>query len=115
MFVAVDRTSKYVYAEVHTSVTAHAAVGFLENLIFSIPYKIQKILTDNSLQFSLRLMKRRRNYRSHVFKEIYQEYGIEHRLTKFNHPWANGQVERMNRTIKQATVKTYHYDTITWK
>jgi transposase InsO family protein len=35
--------------------------------------------------------------------------GIEHRLTKVKHPWANGQVERMNRTIKEATVGRYHY------
>jgi transposase InsO family protein len=35
---------------------------------------------------------------------------IEHRLTKPNHPWTNGQVERMNRTIKDATVKRFHYD-----
>jgi hypothetical protein len=27
-----------------------------------------------------------------------------------NTPWTNGQVERMNRTIKEATVKRYHYD-----
>ena len=27
------------------------------------------------------------------------------------HPWINGQVERMNRTIKEATVKRFHYDT----
>ena len=25
-----------------------------------------------------------------------------------NHPWTNGQGERMNRTIKDATVKRYH-------
>lgn len=35
---------------------------------------------------------------------------IDHRLTKVKHPWTNGQVERMNRTIKEATVKRYHYD-----
>jgi len=35
---------------------------------------------------------------------------IEHRLIKLNHPWTNGQVERMNRTIGDATVKRSHFD-----
>ena len=39
-----------------------------------------------------------------------QAHGIEHRLTKPRHPWTNGQVERMNRTIKEATVKRFHDD-----
>jgi oligoribonuclease NrnB/cAMP/cGMP phosphodiesterase (DHH superfamily) len=44
----------------------------------------------------------------HSFARVCHEYGIEHRLTKLNHPWTNGQVERMHRTLKDATVKRYH-------
>jgi len=44
------------------------------------------------------------------FDMICEANGIEHRLTKPNHPWTNGQVERMNRTIKEATVKRFHHD-----
>ena len=44
------------------------------------------------------------------FDLICKANGIEHRLTKPNHPWTHGQVERMNRTIKEARVKRYHYD-----
>src|SRR5204863_3739187 len=46
-----------------------------------------------------------------LFDHICTKHGIEHRLTKPNHPWTNGQVERMNRTLKEATVKRYHYGT----
>jgi transposase InsO family protein len=47
----------------------------------------------------------------HLFDRICYQNGIEHRLTKINHSWTNGQVERMNRTIKEATVKRYDYET----
>jgi transposase InsO family protein len=45
-----------------------------------------------------------------MFDMACQENGIEHRLTIPNHPWTNGQVERMNRTLKEATVKRYYYE-----
>ncbi len=35
---------------------------------------------------------------------------IEHRTTKPKHPRTNGQVERMNRTIKDATVRRFYYE-----
>lgn len=38
-------------------------------------------------------------------------HGIEHRLTKPNHPaafWTNGPVERTNRAIKEAAVERSH-------
>ncbi len=40
----------------------------------------------------------------HIFDRVCDENGIEHRQTKVKHPWTNGLVERMNRTIKEATV-----------
>ena len=50
-------------------------------------------------------------YRVHMFDRVCLEQDIEHRFTKPNHPWTNGQVERMNRTLKEATVRRYHYST----
>jgi transposase InsO family protein len=44
-------------------------------------------------------------YRLHMFDRICHEHEIEHRLTKPKHPWTNGQVERMNPTLKDATIR----------
>lgn len=49
-------------------------------------------------------------WRGHPFDRACQAHDIEHRLTKPKHPWTNGQAERMNRTIKDATVKRFHYN-----
>jgi transposase-like protein len=67
------------------------------------------VLTDNGIQFTNR--KRDLCAFHHSFDRVCHEYGIDHRLTKTNPPWTNGQVERMNRTLKEATVKQYHYQT----
>jgi transposase InsO family protein len=45
----------------------------------------------------------------HIFDRVCDEHGIKHRLTKPYHPWTNGQAERMNRTVKEATIKAFHY------
>ena len=45
----------------------------------------------------------------HIFDRVCKKHGILHTLTKPYHPWTNGQVERMNRTVKEATVKAFHY------
>ena len=85
-------------------------------VIKAVPYKIHTVLTDNGIQFT-DLPKNRlgptARWRVHMFDMLCQANGIEHRLTKPNHPWTNGQVERMNRTLKEATVQRYHYGTHT--
>jgi len=46
----------------------------------------------------------------HIFDRVCDGHNIEYRLTMIKHSWTNGQVERMNRSIKEATVKRCHYD-----
>lgn len=79
-----------------------------------MPYEIHTVLTDNGIQFA-DLPKNRDGFtarwRGHPFDRLCLEHGIEHRLTKPNHPWTNGRVERMNRTLKEAAVRRSHYDT----
>jgi len=109
MFVAIDRTSKFTYVELHPRMTKMIAAEFLRQTITALPYKIHTILTDNGIQFTNR--KKDTTAFEHIFDRVCRENDIEHRLTKIGHPWTNGQVERMNRTIKDATVKRYYYDT----
>nr|WP_319473362.1 IS481 family transposase [uncultured Cohaesibacter sp.] len=108
LFVAIDRTSKYAFVELHTKAGKMNAAQFLRNLVATVPYTIHTVLTDNGIQFTNRA--RDLHEVKHIFDRVCTGNGIEHRLTKVKHPWTNGQVERMNRTIKDATVKRFHYD-----
>jgi Integrase core domain len=98
LFVAIDRACKFAYAELHADANKLVAAQFLRDLIAAIPYKIHNRKHD-IYAFH------------HIFDRVCHEHGIEHRLTKTNHPWTNGQVERMNRTPKEATVRKYYYAT----
>lgn len=108
LFVAIDRTSKFAFARLHGRANKMLAAQFLRDLIDAVPYHIHTVLTDNGIQFTNR--RRDRHSPEHIFTRVCQEHDIGHRLTLVRHPWTNGQVERMNRTIKEATVKRFHYD-----
>ena len=111
LFLAIDRTSKFAVAHVVEKANRKTAWAFLEYLLDAVPYKIHTILTDNGIQFAEQPRNRDGiTFRKMRFDLICEANGIEHRLTKPNHPWTNGQVEPMNRTIKEATVKRYHDD-----
>ena len=123
MFVAIDRTSKFVFVELHDRATRRIASDFLQRLIDLMPYKIHTVLTDNGVQFTdpkgegwtvadiKAMLKAGQPFRCVGFDLVCARHDINHRLTKPNHPWTNGQVERMNRTIKEATVRRFYYDT----
>lgn len=122
LFVAIDRTSKFTFVHLVQKAGKMAAAQFLRDLIAAVPYRIHTVLTDNGVQFANRSVDT--NAFEHIFRRVCREHDIDHRLTKVKHPWSledqktvrwtvfptNGQVERMNRTIKEATVKRFHYE-----
>jgi transposase InsO family protein len=78
---------------------------FLQEVIVAYPHKIDKIRTDNGRQFSAQ----KQVDGMPTFAAICKAHHIDHLFTKLYHPWTNGQVERMNRTLKEATTKKYYY------
>lgn len=115
MFLAIDRVSKFAYVELHAAATMLAGAEFLRGVIAAFPYRLHTILTDNGIPFTDQPRNRlgpTAQYRPHAFDRICHEHGITHKLTKPYHPWTNGQAERMNRTVKDATVRAFHYETL---
>ena len=118
MFLAIDRVSKFTVVEFHQSAGKMEGAAFLRHVVDTFPYALHTVLTDNGMAFA-NLPKNRGRYPEmeamfggHIFDRVCKELGIEHRLTKPYHPWTNGQAERMNRTVKDATVKTFHYSSL---
>ena len=122
LFVAIDRTSKFAFAELHEKATTRVAADFLAALIKAVPYRVHTVLTDHGLHFTTpsnttsaaplikKALARGEPVWAHAFEYACAKNDIDHRLTKPKHPWTNGQVERMNRTLKEATVRRYHYE-----
>ena len=92
LFVAIDRTSKVAFAELHPRAKRVMAAEFLRRVLDKLPYKVHTVLTDNGVQFTPQAHQFLPG--GHSFDRICREYGVEHRL---------------NRTIKEATVRRYHY------
>ncbi len=92
LFVAIDRTSKFAFVELHEKATRRIAGNFLRNLIMTVPYKVHTVLTDNGTHFT-------------------DPKGDSWNAQDVKRMLATGQVERMNRTIKEATVRRYYYQT----
>ena len=96
--------------------------SFLRRLIEAVPYKVHTVLTDDGTHFTdptgnsrspveiREMIAERKPFRAHAFEYALATNDVDHRLTKPKHPWTNGQVERINRTIKDATVKRYLYE-----
>jgi len=103
MFVAIDRTSKFVFVELHRQAKRRTAGDFLRHLVEAVPYKINIVLTDNGTHFTtpgaggsatpliVEALAKGETVWAHAFEYACAKLGIEHRTTKPKHPWTNGQ------------------------
>src|SRR3954453_181112 len=123
LLVAIARTPKFAFVELQARVPRRVAGNFLRALIAAVPYRVHTVLTDNGTHFTepsgngwtpdeiKQMLARKQLFRAHSFELACAQNDVAHRLTKPRHPWTNGQVERMNRTIKEATVQRFYYAT----
>jgi transposase InsO family protein len=112
LFLAIDRTSKLIYSQVHDGANRRAAAQFLEALIDAVPYKIHTIVTDSRTQFADPWRGRAVSpspERYPVFDALCARHGIAHQVTKPNHPWTDKQVETMNLLLRMDTANTFHF------
>ena len=129
LHIAIDRATRLIYIEIHDNKRAETASKFLENAINFFPFKINKILTDNGKEYTLkhtkwRPRKNKENLENKENKEeniitkedlkwafdlVCEAYDIEHRLTIPYTPQTNWMVERLNNTIKSNTIKIHRY------
>jgi transposase InsO family protein len=106
LFVAIDRTSKFAFAQLHEKATRRVAGDFLRALITAVPYKIHTVLTDNGTHFTTpgnissaaplikEAMERGEIFRAHSFELACAQNAIDHRLTKPRHPWTTDVIDK---------------------
>ncbi len=131
LIVAIDRTSKFAFVELHEKVARQTAGDLLRHRrrLAASPNRRRPlqgphtVLTDNGTHFTTpgntssaapdikAALNAGEPVWAHAFEYACAQNDVDHRLTKPKHPWTNGQVERMNRTIKDATVKRSFYET----
>jgi len=96
-YVAVDDYSREAVARIDGERSTVAATAFLEHVLTQLPYRVEAVMTDNDLLFTMR-------YAFHAerltrFQQALQSAGIAHRLIRPHTPASNGKVERLIKTI----------------
>ena len=96
-FAAVDDFTREAVVRIMLEQTSVAATEFLELVVQTLPYRIEAVMTDNALAFSMRLAFH--SGRRTRFQQACRSLGIEHRLLRPHAPECNGKVERFFRTV----------------
>ena len=102
ILVIIDAFTKFVWLFATKSTGTDEVLGCLE-MVFSLLGYPKRIVSDRGTAFT-----------SNNFSNFVTKRGITHVLTAVASPWANGQVERVNRFLK-STLSKIVKDPIEWK
>ena len=96
-FAAVDDFSREAVVAIRTDQTSAMAAAFLEQVVATLPYRIEAVLTDNAFAFTMR-------HALHAdrltrFQQVCASLEIRHLVLRPYAPQSNGKVERFFRTI----------------
>lgn len=93
LFVAIDDFSRFLYADIFPDKTSYGAAIFLEEVKQAMPFRIEKIYSDNGSEY--------KGKAGHPFHDLCKRYGYAQGFTKVKHPWTNGKAERVIRTLME--------------
>ena len=106
LIVAIDRTSKFAFVEMHEKVARRTAGDFLRRLTAAVPYKVHTVLTDNGTHFTTpgntssaapdikAALEAGELVWAHAFEYACAQNDIDHRLTKPKHPWTTDVIDK---------------------
>jgi transposase InsO family protein len=96
-YAAIDDFSREATAQIASERSTIAATRFLEFVLTQLPYRVDAVMTDNDMMFTMRYA----YYSSRLtrFEQALKSAGIEHRLIRPRSPESNGKVERFIKTI----------------
>lgn len=96
-YAAIDDFSREGHARITRERSTVAATQFLEHVLAQLPYRVEAVMTDNDMMFTMRYA----FYSNRLtrFEQALKSAGIEHRLIRPRSPESNGKVERFIKTI----------------
>ena len=104
VFVAIERATRFVHAEVIPTRDAVTVAACLEHFLDAFGHPVHTVLSDNGGEFTDRFAAGvdRRPSGRHPVDRVCAGRGIEHKLTRPFRPQTNGMVERVNAGWKLA-------------
>lgn len=105
-FAAIDDFTREAVVWIAAERSARNATTFLEQVVATLPYPIEAVMTDNDLVFTMRFAYYR--HRRTRFEQACRSLGIAHRLLRPHAPESNGKVERFIKTVDDECLAMYH-------